>query len=224
MNTAQVKKRVKTFRQEFKLKELSCLTLESVFEQQGFTIIYFNPVLNNPDVETVINSFGLQDMIRHSSGFQYLDQSHRLMFINENLTESERLIVLAHEEGHYYCGHSTHADIVGRSVSEEFEANEFAHYLLNKSSTEKIIETAMIHKKQLAIFFLIILVAAGAGTIVRKYKDQKLFEGEFYVTMHGEKYHRKDCVTIEGHEVRRLTQEDVKSGRYKPCSVCRPGQ
>ena len=57
-----------------------------------------------------------------------------------------------------------------------------------------------------------------------KIQIENLYEGEFYVNMHGEKYHRKVCLTIEGHEVHRLTQEDVKSGRYEFCSVRRPNQ
>ena len=224
MQLTNVKQQVRTFRREYNLSEVSTSSLESAFEKQGFTIIYFNPVLNNPDIKTVINSFGLQDMIKHSNGFLYLDQNHRLLFINDALNDSEKLIVLAHEEGHYYCGHTAHKEIVGRNVSEEYEANEFAHFLLNKTLLEKAVEVTLLHKKQIAILFLIAIIAGGAGTAVRKYREQQLYEGEFYVTMHGEKYHRKDCVTIEGHEIRRLTKDDVESGRYKPCSVCRPGQ
>ena len=105
MSSTNIKKQVKRFRQEFHLQEVSAEALEDIFEQQGFTVVYFNPILNNPDVETVIKSFELQDMIRQSNGFLYMDQTHRLVFLNENLSDSEKRIVLAHEQGHYYCGH-----------------------------------------------------------------------------------------------------------------------
>ena len=133
MSSTYIKKQVSRFRREFNIQDVSAKILEDIFEKQGFTVIHFNPVLNDPDVEIVIQSFDLQDMIRSSNGFLYLDQNHRLVFVNENLSESERRIVLAHEQGHYYCGHSSHTDVIGRNVSEEFEANEFAHYLLREN-------------------------------------------------------------------------------------------
>ena len=224
MRPTHIKQCVKDFRREHHLKEVTAGTLETALKQQGFTIIYFNPILNDPDIETVINAFGLQEMVRQSNGFLFLDDSHRLLFVREGLTDDERKIVFAHEEGHYCCGHTAHADVAGRSVTEEYEANEFAHFLLNKTPLEKIAEAARLYRKQIAALFVIALIAACAGTAVRKHKERQLYEGEFYVTMHGEKYHRKDCVTIEDHEIRRLTKEDVESGTYEPCSVCRPDQ
>lgn len=223
MKASDIRRKVREFRREYGLHEITSENLEDVFAQQGFTIIHFNPVLNDPDIETVINSFNLQDMIRNSNGFLYLDQNHRLVFLNENLSGSERRIVLAHEQGHYCCGHS-HSDVVGRNVSEEYEANEFAHYLLAGTISDRLRATACKHRKKIGLFILIALIAVVSGFAMNEYKEHKIFEGEYYVTEHGEKYHLKGCVTIEGHKTRRLTKEDVKSGKYEPCSVCQPGE
>ena len=57
---------------------------------------------------------------------------------------------------------------------------------------------------------------------MKKYHDRKIYEGNYYVTVHGEKYHLRNCMTIEGHYVRRLTKKDIESGEYEPCSVCIP--
>ena len=68
------------------------------------------------------------------------------------------------------------------------------------------------------------MVGITIGVVVasKEYHDRQLYEGEYYVTMHGEKYHLENCVTIQEHETRRLTKEDVESGKYEPCSVCLP--
>ena len=34
---------------------------QQAFEKQGFTIIWFNPVLNDKDVETVVHALGLEE-------------------------------------------------------------------------------------------------------------------------------------------------------------------
>lgn len=222
MNNNEAKRLVRRFRSEYKIKEISAATLEEVFQKQGFVIIDYNPVLNDPDVDAVIENLGLREMISHSNGFLYLDSRYRLLFVNEKLNSDERLIVLAHEEGHYYCGHAFTSTIIGHNVKEEMEANEFAHYLLQKRFREQLSFAISKHKKLLVTGVVVAGLATGGGFASKEYRERNLYESEFYVTMHGEKYHIKNCVTIQGHEIRRLTKDDVKSGKYEPCSVCQP--
>ena len=82
MNSSEIKKLVGRFRSEFDIREVTAEALEDVFQRQGFTVVDFNPILNDPDVTTVIESLGLTDMIRHSDGFLYTDSNYRLVFIN----------------------------------------------------------------------------------------------------------------------------------------------
>ena len=133
MNNAEVKKQVRRFRSEFGVRDVTSHSLVAVFERQGFTIIDFNSVSNDADTETVIENLGLSEMILHENAFLYADSNYRLVFINEKLNEEERRIVLAHEEGHYYCGHAFTKSVIGHNVTEEQEANEFAHYLLQEN-------------------------------------------------------------------------------------------
>ena len=222
MNSAEVKKRVKAFRREYGVREISAEILEAVFRKQGFTIIVFNPVINDSDITTVIDNLGLAEMITRGNGFLYVDSNYRLLFINEKLNEHEKQIILAHEQGHYYCGHVNTKPAVGRSVQEEYEANEFSHYLLQKGVGQIVADTSLRYKKQLIIGLIVLGLAIGTCAAAKNYRDRQLYEGEYYVTVHGEKYHRPSCVTIQGHETRRLTKEDVRSGEYEPCSVCQP--
>ena len=222
MNSAEIKKRVKAFRAEFSIREVKANVLEDIFAKQGFTIIEYNPLLNNEDVATVINNLGLAEMTAHTNGFLYADANYRLVFISDRLSEAERLLVLAHEEGHYYCGHIGVRSIAGQTVTEEYEANEFCHYLLRKNLGDEIKSFTVRHRTLLIIGAILAALAVGGAAVSHEFKERQLYEGEFYVTIHGEKYHRESCVTIQGHDTRRLTREDVESGKYEPCSVCQP--
>ena len=222
MNSNEIKKRVKLFRSEYSIGDVTVGALESVFKRQGFTIIEYNPIINDEDVATVIDHLGLQEMVSHTNGFLYIDANYRLVFVSDRLNEEERRLVLAHEQGHYYCGHMESRSVVGHSVIEEYEANAFTIFLLRESAGSKIKGFASRHRKPLIIGAVIAGLAVGGGTATHEYKERQLYEGEFYVTMHGEKYHRESCVTIQGHETRRLTKEDIESGKYEPCSVCQP--
>lgn len=222
MNSSEIKKQVKKFRSEYGLRVITMQALEEVFEKQGFTIVDFNPVSNDPDTATVIENLGFSEMILHSNAFLYADSKYRLIFINEKLNEEERKIVLAHEEGHYICGHAFTKNVIGHDVIEEREANEFSHYLLRESVLSRFKIRAARHKKLLIVGAAAASISIGGSVASKEYHDRKIYEGEYYVTLHGEKYHKKDCITIEGHEIRRLTKADFYSGDYEPCEVCHP--
>lgn len=222
MKTDEIRKRVRAFCKEYRIKEISAESLEDVFRKQGFTIIEFNPVINDNDVTTVINSLKIEEMILHTNGFLYVDANYRLVFLNEKLTEEEKKILLAHEAGHYCCGHLNAPNVIGRSVQEEYEANEFAHYLLRRNNGLLLKRALFKNRKRITIGLIIIGLVVGGCIAEKDYHDRQLYEGEYYVTVHGEKYHRPSCVTIQGHTVRRLTKEDVETGKYTPCNVCHP--
>lgn len=220
MNTSEIKELVRRFRHEYHITDVTSDVLEEVFTKQGFIIVDYNPVVNDSDVTTVIEGLGLGEMICRSNGFLYVDAKHRLVFVNEKLNSEERMVVLAHEEGHYYCEHMGQIPVVGRTVTEEYEANEFAHYLLKRSLWDKSRAWMTAHRKWILLTAILCLTVLAGLTAYNWYKKQQVYTGDYYITMHGEKYHLKNCVTIEGHPVRRLRKEEIDN--YEPCSVCMP--
>lgn len=222
MDFGTVKKKVENFRTEYGIKQaVDSEILEDIFEKQGFTVIDFYHTVNDPDVQVLIDSLNISELAGRSEGFLYIDPNFRLVFVHGKLSADERRIVLAHEEGHYYCGHGAIKE-VGRDVIEEYEANEFAHYLLTGSFGTRVKADARRHKKKIAAAAIAVSIIFGGLYAAKEYHERQLYEGEYYVTMHGEKYHLENCVTIQEHTVRRLTKEDVESGWYSPCSVCQP--
>ena len=214
----EVQKAAKRFRKEYRIREVTADSLKHAFMEQGFTLIEYERLLNSPDVETVVHHLGLEPMLAHSNGFIYMSELYRIVFLFKGLTDSEQKLILAHEEGHYCLGHSN--SIVGRAVTEEYEANEFAHYLLKKSLKDRISEFLKQHKRMAFAVLLAIGLLLAGGTALKREMDRRVYEGEYYVTEHGTKYHLENCVTIQGHKVRRLKKEDA--GEYEPCGVCMP--
>lgn len=216
-----VKKSANRFWKEFAVKTtIDKELLERVIEQQGFTIIYFRAQNNGPEVEIVLEKLNLESMAMCSRGFVYADEKFRLVFINDDLTEEEKRIVLLHEEGHIYLEHARNHKVIGLDVVEEHEANEFVHYILYPSSLRKFTMVARNNKKLLIVTTFVLIVVAIVGMCYRNYMMEQSYYGDYYVTKTGTKYHRKDCGTIEGKEIRRLTIEDMDDGKYAPCSIC----
>lgn len=198
-------------------------SLKKAAQNIGYTIVEFNNICNDKDIETIIKNLEISDNVLISRGFTYADNNYRLIFINENLNDEEKAIVLSHELGHIVCEHMTRNSIIGTDVKEENEANEFSHYLLKQGSTRKIKQCISRHKK-IAIATTCILVFLIVGFFVYQYIDlEQSYYGEYYVTSTGKKYHEEDCIFVKDKtNVERLTKEQFESGEYELCEMCLP--
>ncbi len=216
-----IKKLAKGFQKKYNVKKLDCATMKSIMQEQGFTVIEYNKTLSDDNVFTIVTALNLREQIELSNGFTYTDSNYRLVFIHEELSEEEKLIVLAHEEGHIYCEHFGHSPIIGFDVADEFEANEFAHYILNPSPMSKL--TAFLRRNLIFIVIAALLTAILAGCTVLKNakKKEDSYYGEYYISSTGGKYHIFDCPYIKNNKTaERLTKEDYYSGIYTPCHSC----
>ncbi len=210
----------KKFFKEYHIAKITFAKLERVVEEQGYRLIRFDHIENTGGTAELLHALGLEDQARRLSGFTYADPDFRLIFLREGLTEKEALKVLAHEEGHIYCGHMGRASVIGQNVEEEFEANEFAQYLLGSHFGAAARCWLMEHRALAAL--LAILILAGAACAV-KFTYDGLRWSNCYVSETGGKYHRRDCIYIRDKEnVRCLTRVELRDGGYEPCSVCLP--
>lgn len=221
--TKNVKKAVVEFKRKFNIDAVSETVLCEVLEKQGFTVIGFNKILNDEDVSQIIKNLSLTDMIACHNGFTYADDKYRLVFVNKDLSEEEKTIVLAHEEGHIFLEHLSTKPIFGSDVVQEHQANEFAHFLLHPGKTERTGSWIKKHKKLVIIVCACILLAAEGITVLSILLQNKNQFGEYYLSATGNKYHDKNCIYVKNKEnVRLMTEEEFESGEYEPCQVCMP--
>ena len=225
MNQQQVRSAVRQFRKAYAVRTVSCSSLRDTVEKMGYTLVPFLPAGNSAAVETVLRTLGLEEAARSAKAFTYADENYRLVFLRRDLAEAEQLVLLSHEIGHVFLGHMSRASILGRDVTEEYEANEFSHYLLHAGPAARFKAAFLAHRKRnLAIAALIVLLAAAAVTGRILYLRQTYY-GSYYVTATGTKYHKRSCVVIKkSNSVRRMTIEDYESGEYEPCQVCLPDE
>ncbi len=224
MTAKEVKSKVRGFcRQNNVKKDVNYSLLSEIIEKLGFTIIEFNHIINSNEVQTLIDSLKLSDSVLRTRGFTYADSKFRLVFVHEDMTEEEKTIVLAHEAGHIFLGHLSSASIIGKDVREEFEANEFAHFLLNRSPLDKAGDYLVCHKSVPIAAVSVILLVCALIFGVSQIRRQAQYYGEFYVTDTGNRYHEADCIFIKDkNNIERLTKEQFESGRYERCHTCLP--
>ncbi len=216
-----VRRSASAFLKQFNLSEVTLENLSEVIKKQGYTVIEFNNISNSENVDVLLTALGLKDLSKRSKGFTYADSQRRLLFVHESLSDEEKLMVLAHEEGHIYCDHFSNTPIIGRDVVEEHEANEFAHYILHRSMGAKLGQRIKQNKKKyIALAVAIILVITGVF-MYHMIQLERSYYGEYYVTTTGNKYHSKDCGFVKDkRNVERFTVEQFESGKYEPCEKC----
>lgn len=219
MNKYQIRRCVRRFRKEYLDGCVTCDKLCDAMEKLGYTVVEFGSVVNEKPVSVLLNALSLEEYAANSRGFSYADKSYRLVFVHRELSEHEKLIVLSHELGHIYLDHLKAASVIGRDVREEFEANEFAHYLLGEGSASAFLR----RHKGLVLSVAAAAAAAAVAVGVLMTVSNSRFYGEYYVCQTGSRFHTKDCSYIEGKkDLHRLTQEEYDSGAYQPCKRCLP--
>ncbi|MBR0136672.1 MAG: ImmA/IrrE family metallo-endopeptidase [Clostridia bacterium] len=239
MNDRDLMLSTERFIEEHGIRRVSLKSVRAAVERMGYTVVEFNGVCDEGEVGALIKALDLSRAASQSRGFTYADQNTRIIFIHEALTEAEKLVVLSHEAGHIFLGHMSSAPIIGRDIREEYEANEFTHYLLNRSRGRRISSFLKKHKALLwvgaallAAAALGILFAVGAlppkkaeESGVTRFENDNGTEyfGEYYITEKGNRYHKKDCIHVKGKEnVHRMTTDEYESGLYEPCGICLP--
>lgn len=220
--TNSIKRSANNFLREYGARGLSAPRLREIIISQGYRIIGYNKLYNNENTEFLINSLGVEGYIRAYSAFTYTDDRYRIVFIENRLSEREELILLAHEEGHIYLHHLGADAAAGKSITDEFEANEFAHYIL-KPGGSAVLKYVRAHKTMSVFAGVVLCLTIAASIAVPAALSGVKYRGEYYVTPSGEKYHEKSCYYIKGKSgIRRVTKEEMESGEYEPCRVCLP--
>lgn len=223
MTNNTIKKKAHIFLKNNSLTTIDYNSLCNTMKNAGYTIIEFNCKVNDENVTTVIHNLNLDNYIKKSRGFTYISDRYRLIFINDDLNDNEKLLVLSHETGHIVCEHFMSTPIIGKDVEEEHEANEFVHWLLNPTLQVNIRNFINTKKKSAMISFILIISIAITLLTVYYVKKEKSYYGEYYITTTGSKYHEKECIFVKNkNNTCRLTKEEFETGDYEACEMCLP--
>lgn len=78
------KKKAKHFCIEYQFRDSSKTNIKKVIEQLGYTIIEFNYIFNDEDIQNLIDALKISDDLIRSRGFTYANTNQRIVFVNED--------------------------------------------------------------------------------------------------------------------------------------------
>lgn len=218
------KRQAKKFISQFKLTEISSASLTDAIEKCGYKVIRYRPYVNKDYVYDLLKELDVLEFSNGEKAFTYSDSDNRFVFLCKDLSEEESCILLSHEAGHIFLHHMGGKVISGQDILNEYEANEFSHYLLSKNLFRKM--SFNIRKNRTAY---IIASVISLSLLFSAFICVKIFMSDsdsfYYVSENGEKYHRENCIYIKGKDnLKKYSIDELKSMGYQPCMVCIPDE
>lgn len=218
-----IKKVARSFLREYKIKTLTVDRISEIIRSQGYKIIRFCKAYNDENTEILINGLELNAYIQAYSAFTYVDDKYRLVFLEDNISDEEALVLLTHEEGHIYNEHFGETVIAGKNTMHEFEANEFSHYVLNPTLFNKVTTIIVNHKLISIIAGILALLIIGGCIATPTILKHQSYYGNYYVSPSGTRYHKEDCFYIRDKKTKeRVTKDLIIERNLEPCKVCLP--
>lgn len=212
-----INKKVFEFITKYNCLPLSYDKLVEILHSQGFSIITYSHFSNDPETEDLLNSLHILDFASKVKAFTYVDETMRLVFILEDLSDDEKLILLSHEEGHIFLGHLLNQRLIlGQDIVQEDEANRFSLLLRNPNFAIKAKiflaskKTKVVSICTISIAVLIMLVSVAISNS----------EECYYITKTGSKYHIQSCEYIKSHKTTKISKKEAERLGYTPCDLC----
>ncbi len=222
----------------FKRKQFKKLTLDDLFdiiEKTGFRVIEYKKYSYSDYLNKLINKLDIEKEIQEKDAFLYYNDRLKFVFLNEDLSDEDKYIVLSHEIGHIYDEQFLLSETVYSNTKKETFANEFVHYLNRFPVGFRAFN--FLHKKPLAgILALTITLSSFAGiavlnkshslnyfspAVANTVNFKNLSPDMYYITSTGTKYHKSFCKHVKYNpNVQGFHPSDKVLEDYMPCLDC----
>lgn len=233
-----IRKAAKKFVKKLDGKKVTVESLENYIESEGYIILEYLPGKSDNKITNLLCTIGKYDYAQNISGFCYIDNSRKILFIRKHLSYRDKLSVLSHESGHICFKHPIQNGIFVSDVTQEDEANTFSQLIRHKPNNSNNIIAI------LATFasFILLTTAILITNIPKRdkiyheniYKQYNVIETEYdsdydyfysdnyvYITRTGKKYHLPTCRYSSKNATAIKLSEALKLC-YEPCKDCRP--
>ena len=191
----------KKYNRQIKVEDVIC-----ELKKCGFDTVFFN----TPKGDDLLALYKIDP--GESSGFAYRG-AVSIIFVDDKLSESDKLCVLLHELGHIKLGHlessvARHRD----NKILELEADAFAYSILKpkRASVAHILIVVMLAA-------LIFVLGGFGGAFLTTAQSKNMV----CVTQSGEKFHRPSCIHTKNKNYAELSRSEALKC-FEPCKVCNP--
>ena len=186
-----------------KIKKVDYIHAKQHLERNGWSVVLFN----TPNGNTLIGKLGLREYAKRMDGFVYEMNCLKYVFINGQMSESDKLVTLLHETGHI----ELEQDLSALDKLDELYAWNFAY--------DTLFYTKSVIKRIIAFAITALLATAMILTCQNISNSIKASDDTVYVTESGEHYHTSACYFVQGKETVSMELKEAQK-QYNPCAYC----
>lgn len=216
-------------------KKLSYENLHEIIFDKGFKVICYKKYNYSDELRLLIDKLDIEKEIQEKDCFFLIKDNLKLIFLNDDVSDDDKYILLSHEIGHIFDERILESEITYSNAQRENYANEFSHYLHNPSVIIKPISLILKKPLMCSLILIIVLVSSfGNSLMVNKVdvanytstpmainNSTTLQPNMYYVTSSGEKYHRSFCKHVKYKiNITEYPLDEAISMGYLPCLDC----
>lgn len=184
----------------------------AALKKNGYEVIFYN----TDEGDTAVQSYGLQSLAKSKPAFTY-SANTKIVFIDNELSATDKRNALLHEAGHIMLGHvgngTTH--LLDSRMSEA-EADAFMLEVLHPTRT--------YYLPLLAVVIVLACFTFNSHTVSDEQAVVPFNRAEediVYITSTGAKYHTEGCIHTKDKDCAQIirTQADKI---LLPCAICNP--
>ncbi len=209
--------------------------LKRIIECNQFTIIEYKKHTNSEPVSELIKRLNLENEIEQNDSFLYINNNLKLVFINTGISDEDKCALLRHELGHICDPDLKNDNLPNSRIKREEFANEFSCFAKNPGICFMIYVflikkwkllagvTALISCILACLFIINTPTIPPAKPVANDASANVSYDGAYYVTPSGKKYHKKHCIIIKyKNNLSQITLNEAINDGYKPCMICNP--
>ena len=207
--------------------------IERVIRSHGFEIHEFDPFETDT---SFLRLCGCAEFAKTHPCFIFIKENIKDIFIQESLSDDDRIEYLFHEEAHIWYNHT---NITGFTENTNAQQEKVANHFLFKLrilKTITVLLTIAVLTAGVLFFTLrpaesVVQPAQTVDTTVQNVEPPAqsvdtvtIFpEDPVWITAEGDAYHREICGTITGsHTITKMMRMDAEQLGRHPCAHCNP--
>lgn len=174
----------------------------------------FSRLSNCKEVRTLLTSLQLVNYASGLSAFTYQDANLRIVFLQENLSQHEQMILLSHELGAHFV-RTPEPGRHHRAGVRLWRSRRPTTSPPGSCATTRPAGPGA--RPTLIALCLAVLVLAAVVTVGAVHRENPTV----YLTESGQCYHKADCKYIVGKDnTTAVTLRQAKASGYDPCTWC----
>ncbi len=203
-----IEKTAQRLRKEIK-NQMSLEDIIRYLKSLGYSVVFYG------EHHELLTQYDLTEYSKTVNAFTFCDDDLDIVFINESVSEDDKIYSVLHELSHIELGHVRKRAALRNKRKEEMEAEVLAYNIITPP------KRGLVKFLPFVVFVCIMLFFGAISQKSNQAVHNSMSEEYVYLVPEGDKFHRETCIHIQSKVNARITKNQAEK-IYQPCKICNP--